>query len=119
MFNFLRSAPSAPPPSVAEIAAKVARNEMTLVDVREMAEIKASGKAKGAVAIPLSILGLKCDPQAADCMISHDKPVALYCASGGRSSMAAQTLSRLGYAQVYNMGGFGDWMAGGGQVEKI
>ena len=118
MFNFLRMAPQ-PSLSVAEIADKLSRNEISLVDVREMAEVKASGKAKGAKVIPLSILGLKCDPKAADCMISHDKPVALYCASGGRSSMAAQTLSNLGYAEVYNIGGFGDWISGGGQVERI
>ena len=119
MFNFARSTPAPQPITIAEIAAKVARNEMSLVDVREMGEVKASGKAKGAKVIPLSILGLKCDPQSTDCMISHDKPVALYCASGGRSSMAAQTLSRMGYSEVYNVGGFGDWVAGGGQVERI
>ena len=118
MFNFLRR-PAAPSPSVQEIAAAVARGEMTLVDVRELPEVKSSGKAKGATVIPLSILGLKCDPGAPDCMIAHDKPVALYCASGGRSSMAAQTLSRMGYAQVYNIGGLGDWAAAGGQVERI
>lgn len=119
MFNFLRSAPAQPTLNVADIAAKVAKGEMSLVDVREMGEVKASGKAKGAQVIPLSILGLKCDPKATDCMIAHDKPVALYCASGGRSSMAAQTLMRMGYAEVYNIGGFGDWVSAGGQVERI
>lgn len=119
MFNFLRSAPSPVPLSIAEIADLASRNELSLVDVREMAEVKASGKAKGAKVIPLSILGLKCDPAASDCMIAHDKPVAIYCASGGRSSMAAQTLSRMGYKDVHNIGGLGDWIAGGGQIERI
>lgn len=119
MFNFMRSAPAQAALSVPEIAALVEKGEMSLVDVREMGEVKASGKAKGAKVIPLSVLGLKCDPQAVDCMIAHDKPVALYCASGGRSSMAAQTLSRLGYAEVVNIGGFGDWISAGGQVERI
>ena len=118
MFNFLRTAPASAL-SVAEVADRLARNEISLVDVREIAEVKASGKAKGAKVIPLSILGLKCDPKAADCMISHEKPVALYCASGGRSSMAAQTLTNLGYTEVYNIGGFGDWVSGGGQVERL
>ena len=118
MFSFLRR-PAQPCPPVQEIAAAVARGDMALVDVREMAEVKASGKAKGAKVIPLSILGLKCVPGAPDCMIPHDKPVALYCASGGRSSMAAQTLKGMGYAEVHNIGGLGDWVAGGGQVERI
>lgn len=119
MLNFLRNTPSPASFSVPEIAAKVAREEYVLVDVREMAEVKATGKAKGAQVIPLSVLGLKCDPSLPDCMLAKDKPVALYCASGGRSGMAAQTLGRLGYTEVYNIGGFGDWVAGGGQVERI
>lgn len=119
MFSFLRSAPASPAPSMAEIARKVSANEMVLVDVRELAEVRASGKAKGAITIPLSILGLKCDPAQPDCMIPPGKPVALYCASGGRSGMAAATLSRMGYGEVYNIGGFGDWVAGVGQVERI
>ena len=119
MFNFLRKAPAQAPLSVPQIMAMLGRDEISLIDVREMGEVKASGKAQGAQVIPLSILGLKCDPSSTDCMIAHDKPVALYCASGGRSSMAAQTLSRMGYAQVYNIGGLGDWAAAGGQVERI
>ncbi len=119
MFNFMRSAPPQPSLTPDEISRLVASGEMSLVDVREMAEVRASGKAKGAQVIPLSILGLKCDPKSADCLISHNKPVALYCASGGRSSMAAQTLARMGYDQVHNLGGLGDWVAAGGQVERI
>jgi len=118
MFNFLRR-PAQPCPSVQEIAATVARGDMALVDVREMAEVNASGKAKGATVIPLSILGLKCTPSTPDCMIAQGKPVALYCASGGRSSMAAQTLKGMGYPEVHNIGGLGDWVAGGGQVERV
>ncbi|MCU0815225.1 MAG: rhodanese-like domain-containing protein [Cypionkella sp.] len=118
MFTFLRKAPAAPAPTIAEVAAKVAAKEMILIDVRELAEVRASGKAKGAEVIPLSVVGLKCDPAQPDCLIPRGKPVAVYCASGGRSGMAAATLSRLGYGEVYNLGGLGDWVAGGGQVEK-
>ena len=35
-----------------------------------------------------------------------DRPVVLYCASGGGSALAAKTLSEMGYAEVYNLGGF-------------
>jgi rhodanese-related sulfurtransferase len=37
---------------------------------------------------------------------AKDKPVALYCASGGRSALAGKTLRELGYTTVYNAGGF-------------
>lgn len=119
MLNFLKNPRSTRAPTVAEIAERVAREEMILVDVRELAEVRASGKAKGALHIPLSLMGLRADPSHPDCQLAWDKPVALYCASGGRSGMAAQTLSRLGYAEVHNIGGFGDWVAGGGQVERV
>lgn len=119
MFNFLRSSSSAPrAPSVAEIAAAVASGEMILLDVREAGEIRSSGKAKGALHVPLGVLALKADPKAPDAALAPGKPVCVYCASGGRSGMAAQVLSRMGYGPVWNIGGLGDWVAGGGQVEK-
>ena len=51
-------------------------------------------------------------------MIAPGKPVCVYCASGGRSGRAAQMLQQMGYDQVHNVGGLGDWIAGGGQVVK-
>lgn len=118
MFSFLKTAARPAPPSVAEIAAGVAAGQMIVVDVRETGEIRASGKARGALAIPLGVLALKADPAAPDAMLRPGKPVALYCASGGRSGMAAQMLERMGYGPVWNIGGFGDWVAGGGQVDR-
>ena len=46
------------------------------------------------------------------------KPVILYCGSGGRSALAGKTLKDLGYAEVYNLGAFKDWVEAGGAVEK-
>ncbi|MGB4826530.1 MAG: rhodanese-like domain-containing protein [Paracoccaceae bacterium] len=119
MFNFLRPASAnANQPSLSQIADGVAKGEITLVDVREAGEVRASGKAKGALNIPLGVLQLKADPSAPDALLRPGKPVALYCASGGRSGMAAQMLQRMGYAPVWNIGGLGDWHAAGGQVER-
>lgn len=115
MLNFLRSAPSSKP-DFAHIQAEVAAGRMLLVDVREVAEAKASGVAKGAKLIPLSLLPLKCDPRQPGCELPQGLPVAVYCASGGRSGMAADVLTRLGYGPVVNLGGLRDWAAGGGAV---
>ena len=115
MFSAFRSAPQNRP-GVAEVADQVARGQMLLIDVREVAEAKASGVAQGAKLIPLSLLGLKADPKQPDCELPHGLPVAVYCASGGRSGMAADVLARLGYGPVYNLGGLRDWAAGGGAV---
>lgn len=116
MFSFLRSAPAAERLSVPEIARRVASEEMVLIDVREAAEVKASGRAAGAINIPLSLLPLKADPNQPGQTISPGRPVVVYCASGARSAQAAQLLTRLGYGPVTNLGGLRDWAAGGGQV---
>lgn len=42
-------------------------------------------------------------------------PIVLYCASGGRSALAAESLGRMGYTEVYSLaGGLSAWTAGGG-----
>lgn len=115
MFSAFRPSPAARP-SVTDVAAQVAAGTMLLIDVREVAEAKASGIAKGARLIPLSLLGLKADPKHSDCELPQGVAIAVYCASGGRSGMASDALTRLGYGPVHNLGGLRDWAAGGGEV---
>ena len=121
MLSFLRPGGS----SVSRIAAKdaiarAAKGELLVIDIRDGSEIAASGKAKGALHVPLAAFKMRCDPSSPECLaeLSLEKPVALYCASGGRSQMAAQMLRDLGYAEVYNIGGLGDWISAGGAVER-
>ena len=38
--------------------------------------------------------------------LRQDKTVLVYCASGGRSALSGKTLKDLGYASVFNIGGF-------------
>lgn len=101
-----------------EAQALADKGELLLLDVREAAELQASGKAKGALHVPLALLAMKADPRSPDfdARFAPIKPVAVYCAAGGRAGMAAQTLERLGY-QAQNLGGFADWCASGGAVE--
>lgn len=116
MFSMFRSPARQNLPTVPEIAAKLALGQMQLIDVREIAEVKASGKAEGAIVIPLSLLPLKVDPSQQGGPLQPGLPVAVYCASGGRSGMAADLLERFGYGPVSNLGGLRDWAAGGGKV---
>ena len=119
MFNFLRSAPAQPKLTIAEVAAQVAAGQMLLVDVREKAELQASGTAKGAIHIPVSLIAMKANPQGPDFDKRFEgKAIAVFCASGGRSGMAAQALEKLGYS-AQNLGGFGNWVQGGGAVAKV
>lgn len=123
MFSFLR--PSAPGPRVqplsgAEAVARAKAGEITLIDVRERGELATSGKARGALHVPLAVLRMKCDPSSPECLPGLDpaRPVALYCATGARSQAAGQMLLQMGYGTVYNIGGLGHWVAGGGAVER-
>jgi len=103
----------------AEARDLAASGKITLLDVRELAEVQASGIAKGAVHIPLALVPLRANRQAPDHEPRLDpaKPVAIYCAAGGRAGRAADLLSSLGYT-AHNIGGFADWCAVGGEVES-
>ncbi len=117
MFSMFRKS-AAPALDPAAISAQVAQGALTLVDIRDPSEVAASGKAAGALAIPLSTLRMKADPSSPDhdSRLSPDRPLALYCASGARASMAKGMLAQLGYRDVTNLGGLGDWARAGGTV---
>ena len=91
-----------------------------VVDIRDSAEIAASGKVPGAIAVGRGLLEFKADPTAPshDPQFRPDRPVILYCASGGRAALAGKTLKDMGYTDVRSLGGLKDWIAGGGAVEK-
>lgn len=118
MFGFLRQ--SAPALSIADAIQQVATGEAILIDIRDHGELAYSGKAKGALHIPLMRLADMADPRHPDFHPDLDmkKPICLYCASGGRSQMAVGLMQRLGYENVSNIGGLGHWVAAGGQIEN-
>lgn len=97
----------------------VIAGDVTVIDVREAAEVAASGQATGALHIPLALLALKADPNGGsyDVRIDPAKPVAVYCAAGGRAGVAVATLASLGYEAI-NIGGFGEWVNAGGPVTR-
>jgi len=79
-----------------------------VVDVRDAAEVAASGKIKGAVAVSRGLLEFRADPEVPshNPAFQKDRPVLLYCGSGGRAALAGKTLQDMGYQSVYNAGGF-------------
>lgn len=91
-----------------------------VVDVRDTPEIQASGKVSGALHVSRGMLEFRADPDSPyhDKSFSKDRPVILYCASGGRSALAGKALKDLGYENVHNLGAFKDWAESGGEVER-
>lgn len=104
---------------VAEAMAMAADPRVVLLDVRDAAEVKGSGKAKGALNVSRGLVEFRADPESPlhDAAFDRAKTIIVYCASGGRSAMAGKTLKDMGYGDVRNLGGFKDWVEGGGEVE--
>lgn len=103
--------------SVAEAIELARQGRLTLLDVREGAELATSGTARGAVHIPLGLLPLRADPRSPD----YDprlagRPVAVFCAAGARAGRAVAILEQFGH-QAVNIGGFADWCGCGGDVQ--
>jgi phage shock protein E len=82
-----------------EAVAKGAR----LVDVRTTDEF-ADGHLDGAVNIPVQDLEARLAEVG-----PKDKPVVVYCRSGGRSARAKRLLEGAGYTSVIDLGGIGNW----------
>lgn len=104
--------------SAAEARELIAKGAL-VVDVRDAPEVEASGKVAGAVHVSRGMLEFRADPESPyhDKHFAKDKAVILYCASGGRSALSGKALKDLGYARVYNLGAFKDWVQAGGEVE--
>jgi len=107
--HLLADANGAVPRVSAEEAGRlIAQENALLVDVRDATEVAQSGKIAGALNVSRGMLEFRADPD----MPSHngefrkDRPIVLYCASGGRSALAGKTLKDMGYERVHNLGGF-------------
>lgn len=92
--------------SVAEVRARRAADpEFGLLDVRNAAE-QAAGPLDGATHIPLPQLSRRLGE------LPRGRPLAVACASGFRSSIAASLLQRAGFSSVANLqGGCQAWRA--------
>lgn len=94
------------------MALQAAGGALVLVDCREPNEWNL-GHAQGAVWISRGNLEQHIERHA-----TRDQTVVLYCASGNRSALAADTLRLMGFTDVASMsGGFRGWIDAGGEVE--
>jgi rhodanese-related sulfurtransferase len=94
--------------------------DIVLVDLRETEERAQHGSIPGAIHAPRGMLEFYADPTSAYHRFPFDpsRRTILYCASGGRSALAADILQRLGYTRVAHLdGGLKAWRDAGLQVE--
>jgi rhodanese-related sulfurtransferase len=96
---------------VESAACRLEDGETVVLDVREPTEFEA-GCLGDAINIPRGVLEFRIGtvPSLADPGV----PILVYCRSGGRAALAAQTLQRMGYSNVVSLaGGFEAWRASG------
>jgi rhodanese-related sulfurtransferase len=104
-----------------EAGSLVSDDDVQFVDVREAEELAAQGRVPGAVHAPRGLLEFYADPQSPyhKPELASGKRLVLYCASGGRSALAAKTLKDMGIDRVANMlGGFNGWKQAEGEIER-
>ncbi len=99
----------------------IENSNAVIIDVREESEVNNLGIVKGAIHIPRGLLEFKLEPNSINnpININRETNILIYCAGGYRSALAAKTLKDLGFKNVFNLGGFFDWVAAGGEIEVI
>jgi rhodanese-related sulfurtransferase len=105
--------------TVEQVAAEISASDLLLVDIREPQERRDKGSIPGAVSAPRGMLEFWADPSTPYHReeFDPDRRTILYCASGGRSALAARTLGELGYRHVAHLdGGFTAWQQAGQPV---
>ena len=78
--------------------------EHIVLDTREQDEFD-EGHIPGAILIPYTEIENKAEEMLPD----KDKLILVYCRSGRRSKIAAESLAKLGYTNVKEFGGIIDW----------
>lgn len=87
-------------------------DDVAVIDVREPNEWNL-GHVPRAAHIPRGVLESTIEPR-----VPRERKVVLYCASGNRSALAAESLQQMGYRDVSSMaGGIRGWTDAGGEIE--
>ena len=105
-----------------EAMAIAGRDDVVIVDIRDIRELERDGRIPGSYHAPRGMLEFWVDPECPyhKPIFAEDKTFIIHCASGWRSLLATQTLQRMGLRPVKNLaGGLSGWKAAGGPVEKV
>ena len=90
------------------------RPDLLLIDVRTDREWE-DGHIPGAALLDF----LEDDFESRAIALPKDRPIALYCAAGGRSEEAMKKMEKAGFRELYNLrGGFYGWEDGGETVSN-
>ncbi len=97
-------------------------DDHVLIDLRDIRELKRSGKIPGAFSCPRGMLEFWIDPESPyhKDIFDQDKTYVFYCASAWRSALSAKTAMEMGLKPVVHIeGGFTAWAKSGAPVEDV
>lgn len=106
--------------SVEQAEGLLGSDDVQFVDVREKHEWD-NGHIPGAAHVPRGSLEFLADPSIPTHVpaLHAGKRLVLYCAAGGRSALATQTLKSMGFTDLCHMaGGYGAWHQAGLPTER-
>ena len=97
----------------------ISESNTVIIDVREESEVHDLGLIKNAIHIPRGLLEFTLIPNSPNNPVKIDEntKILVYCAGGYRSALAAKTLKDLGFKNVYNLGGYSEWIDNGGDIQ--
>ena len=89
------------------------------VDVRDSADIAKSGTIAGALRVPRGFMEFAADDQSQyhNDALKKDAELYLVCGAGGQAALTGKTLKEMGFTNVTNIGGIGEWKDAGGPME--
>ena len=90
------------------------------IDVRDSADIASTGTIQGSLQIPRGFIEFAADESTPfhNKKLSKDQEIILVCGAGGMAALTGKTMIEMGYKNVKNVGGIGDWIKAEGPVEK-
>ena len=94
--------------SPSEIKSLIDKNEITLIDVRDIRELWRDGTIENSKHIPRGMLEFWLDPNSSyyqENKIKDTKKMVFFCAMGFRSALATKALVDMGFKNVANASG--------------
>ena len=79
-----------------------------------------TGTIQGSLQIPRGFIEFAADESTPfhNKALSKDQEIILVCGAGGMAALTGKTMIEMGYKNVKNVGGIGDWIKAEGPVEK-
>jgi len=97
-------------------------DEHVIVDLRDIRELRRTGKIPGAFSCPRGMLEFWIDPASPyhKEIFNQDKTYVFYCASAWRSALSAKVAQDMGLKPVAHIeGGFTAWEKAGAPIEAV